>query len=1546
MSETLGVKLQELDESKGFLSYGGNSMSAVDVYSRCKHLGIQLSVRDVLSSSCIREVFERAKVMKSPRCPSPKRQKLTSGNQSLHQSSEAVVEDNSTLSTAVPSLNLATGLKRPSDLQRTEMQQVFAMESAKHPGTNIIRFYQSFPSHHIPALKAAWRRVLEIEHVSNSRQKARALGIGTEQTLDLDHDPPDHICSSDEELKHLLESSIDDPSTISKLRTASLRSSPQCTTMIWDVNHAVIDGYSAKLLYQKVRRLAEGLQISPGTPFTKVAQELTLFQKQRSESHKRFWTQRKKDHPNATGQFCLGYSKGVSTSCTFSSVTLDRGLDDQIWCSNHHITLAALYYSAWSLVLSTYTNSDCVVFGAIVSGRGLPIRGVEDTIGPLVNTLPFFINIDWYQTCLQHVRNVFKLLLSLEEVESSSAKDGFSRGFDSGIAMEVEMPSFKEFNIQAVDECSFNIRSGVPLSLTFNSAGKVHFRYRQDIINAPDVEMLCKQFDMWLTVLISSSQSLQSSRSKIAYQCYGSTMLRNGNFGLASTMLSSMSEDLVTLFEKTTTKHPDLVAIRKGASIITYAELDKKASQVARFIEDFINPGDVICVHSDRSINWLIATYATLKAGAIYAPVNLAMPAATRAVNYQTVNAALYLAQYAWQRSSAPREARVMSVDELLELSSLERSLPHKTSPQPEAPAYVCFTSGSTSTPKAVLCTHGSVVAFQKDLVVRLYAQPGQNVAQIMAPAFDGCIHEIFSTLSYGGTLVLPAVSDDLYHLEDCDSAILTPSLAGALCPDDYPRLRQVYFVGEPVSQRVCDTWASSKRVFNMYGPTESTCGATIKELCPKAAITIGRPNPSSRVYILDRHKQPCPPNVIGEIYTAGVQVALGYYGLNDLNVTRFLPDPFFPGTKEKMYATGDRGYWTSSAEICCLGRSDRQVKLRGFRLDLNALEEQILGELHELTGIALVKKDDFLQAAIAPASIDISSLKSQLAAKLPVYAMPRYFHPMDAIPKTVISKVDYTAIEALAPPSIQYPSTPRSGDIEAILSDVLRDIYNLDRSTLLEPHSMLSDLGGDSLTQLTLANQLSHAFDRTISVRQIIGAATLHDLAHAIGSILDEYLPLEESIPSEPFGGVSPREADWIRKYAVKAGTSTFNVSVVWQVDSQAVDLDKLTAAWNAVLAQDDLFSCYFVVDPAHRLYRAFHDSTPRVELVEEINLREILDTPFKPSTDYLIRVLISPSLMVLVISHIICDLTTVQILLKDVALLYQNPRDEITKPEPSYRHSIPQVHHQRDLDFWSHSLSAAPSMQMWRKLPPRQNFGGRSDARWLPRPLFQRLARFSRTKNLTLHQLALAATALTLQHTTETTDIVLGAPFMNRNRQDLTTKGLFLEPLPIRITRAASKDKESLSAFLVAVRQASQNALAHQIPWAHLLQHLNTSCPAPENPFFDVMVTFHDLRQKQLPAIPGLEQLQSWSAGSKFKLMLEFSVFDEESLLLRLEYDTSCFDQADVNRIHTLVVMALFRLTTNVTVHDLRREMFMSVSNLGRRANSVQVGSSLRTT
>lgn len=313
----------------------------------------------------------------------------------------------------------------------------------------------------------------------------------------------------------------------------------------------------------------------------------------------------------------------------------------------------------------------------------------------------------------------------------------------------------------------------------------------------------------------------------------------------------------------------------------------------------------------------------------------------------------------------------------------------------------------------------------------------------------------------------------------------------------------QVYLVGEPVPQAVNDQWASRTTgvLYNMYGPTEATCGATIKLLIPHRKVTVGRPNPSTRVYILDRHQRLASPRVIGQIYLAGVQVSNGYLHQPQLTAERFVMDSVRPQLGEQMYATGDFGYWTQDGELICLGRNDRQIKLRGYRLDLDDLEARIATLIPDITGVAVTRCEDDLIAMIQPRSISPSHGRQCMREILPPHAVPRYVVAVDRFPMTGAGKLDYRAIVHGVQHGYPAEVVPNMSTTERQVAGIWSDILGIE-PTEIQADSDFISIGGNSLLQLKLASRLSRAFTCSVSPAAVIGSHTLGDLCAKLNKL------------------------------------------------------------------------------------------------------------------------------------------------------------------------------------------------------------------------------------------------------------------------------------------------------------------------------------------------------------------------------------------------------------------------------------------------------------
>ncbi|KAJ8069778.1 hypothetical protein OCU04_000194 [Sclerotinia nivalis] len=1544
-AEVLELSTSDVCENLSFVELGGNSLSAIALVNGCRRdWGLILDFKSVLTTPSLTDLSKSARWEKRLCRPkkdssenAPKKslfmveQRSKYSGSSLEASKNVVVEAVDTHHSATRVLGLAPV---------PHMHLTFINGGQRQPGTNIIHYYETYDVRHLSTVKKAWMEVIESEPIFRvnftlyeengtlTEQKVAPF-CWTEVTVST-------TVMFENEVKKLHKTS----KINSSFRVVILQTKPQQEskfTIIWRVHHALMDGHSYKVVLKKVRSAINGLPLRDGLSFVSLAKRLDEYRKTHQAKGKSFWKQQYDQHGAGYGLLSLpkntNESNGVTTLPT--DITIQVCGDDLSRFSKRvGVTLASTYYAAWGMVLSKFVGSDTVTCGAIFSCRNLPLEGITETLGSMVNTLPLTLVFDRSQSSVDYVRYVFQCLIKLSSFQWTVPEDGYTRNFSSVLGIQLEDSEtplvLNGHEVRTLQRPFSRVVTDIPLNICADGNGRVTFSFCEAHYSKRNVETMVEMFELALVTLLQPQQTMGMCLQGLLSLEHRKYLLAMGNCFSALTTGSVVSDDLVTIFERCAHSFPNIVALKKGPKTVTYAELNGLASSVAEYLVSIVAPGDVVCVHADRSINWIVAIYGVLKARAIYCPLDSGLSSDLRTSYLKDAGSHIFLTGIKnEQKLFLGHAAKIIAIEDILlnVLDAPSRNRPkliYKHGQELRENAYLCFTSGSSGKPKGVMCTHKGLIAFQSDLEVRLFAQPGKRIAQIMSPAFDGSIHEIFSTLSYGATLVLESGTNPLDHLKSVTTAILTPSLAAMLHPSDYPSLETVYLVGEAVSQKLNDCWAATKQLYNMYGPTEATCGATIKRLQTNEPVTIGIPNPTTRIYILDDLQNLLPAGVIGEIYLAGVQVSRGYIGRSRETAKSFMPDTICNDKAGLMYRTGDRAFWNSKGEIVCLGRTDRQIKLRGFRLDLNDLETRILRAVPQATAVAITSKEDILVGMLQPKSLKPSDIRSLALKVLPPHAVPQHIVVVDDIPITPAGKTDYAAIAGFDfVASLPKVLLRDLSDLEKKISCAWRYVLNISEETMIYRDSNFFDLGGTSIQMLLLSHRLVAEFKRKVPLTSILQAKTLSELAKVMDAVQMTPEPYGELRKSLGEHGISPIEHEWWSRYQLSQDTSCFNVSFACSL-ADNIDRWKLTIAWNDVLFRHDILRCRYLEDKNGGVMRDYVSHPPRLQRIRTIDLDRQINLPFSLHQQHPIRVLMSKTSLLVVASHIICDLTTMRLLLREVASLYHG--QGLGPVTTSYCHT----------DLW-HTPPPKPTLEFWSRYlrnPPtlvsdignfknrKSMYGGASQVFRVPAAIFGTMTKFTAFSRLTFHQLMLAAVSLALSYNLEEHDVLVGAPYLNRVSEDqMETVGLFLQPLPIRIQYAdGNKNSKStgfeqpamncsppIDPFLLAVQASSHSALSHPIQWHHLLSHLNIAPDYPNHPLFDVMVTFHELESKPMFPIPGVRPLYTWTRGAKFKLMVEAQAISKDTLVIRLEYDEECFDDVTLRFFQSMLLVAL---------------------------------------
>ncbi|TVY93795.1 Nonribosomal peptide synthetase, partial [Lachnellula willkommii] len=1533
----LGLSILDVLESSSFIELGGNSMSAIALVNGCRRNGVILDLESVLTATSLTALLLSSTSRQTENKISRKKSK--NGFKKAPFSIEQDSRDSS------------SGLRTLEQAPVPHMLLSFIQGGQRKPGCNIIHYYQTYDISHLSTIKRAWREVIESEpifrtifilHKDNGTltQQEVAPFLWTEVVVD-------NTDTFEKEVGELHRTSNIETSLKVVIMKAELAPKSRFT-LIWRVHHALMDGYSCNVVLNKLRRAMGGLPVKQGLSFVSLAQKLHAYREIHRSRGEQFWKEQRRQYGAGLGQISLPKSaaevEDTAALPTDISFRVPQG-ELSYFSKRIGVTLASVYYAAWALVLSRYIGSDTVTCGAVFSCRNLPLEGITETL-------------DRNQLSTDYVRCVFYRLVELSSFQWTVPEDGYTRDFSSVLGVQVEEPrNSKKEGFATLEQPSSRVMTDMPLNICAGPDDNVTFSFSEAYYSKENVEMMASMFQTALATLLQPSQIIQNCLQNLLTTEHRNRLFTVGNCTSELTTCSSVSEDLITLFERCASAFPTSIAIKMGSELMTYAELNDLASTISKYLVSIVNPGTVVCVHADRSINWIVAIYGILKARAVYCPLDRVLPPDLRTSYFETVGSRVFLTTAEDQHALlVGHAAAIISVEEIVRNSKdvqqhKRRKVNAKHDQGLREAAYLCFTSGSSGKPKGVICTHRGLVAFQRDLEVRLFAQPGRKIAQIMSPAFDGSIHEIFSALSYGATLVLGSASNPFGHLKLVDSAILTPSLAAMLNPSDYPLLETVYLVGEAVSQKVNDCWASTKQLYNMYGPTETTCGSTVKRLQPNLPVTIGAPNTSTRIYILDDCQELVPYGVIGEIYLAGVQVSLGYIENAQETSARFMLDSICEHTGERMYRTGDRGFWNNDGEIICIGRTDRQIKLQGFRLDLNDIEARMLKAVPSATVVFVTVKDDMLVAMLQPASLDLSLTRCFISKALPPYAVPQRLAAVDNIPITPAGKTDYNAVGAFKYATGLLEAPKPLTDNEKKIASAWRNILNLPVEETIAHNSNFLDLGGTSIHLLLMSHRLAAEFKRKVPLKLILGTNTLSELARAIENTKinpegkgenEEWIfrGLEEH-------ALSPMEYEWWTKYQQSGDTSCFNVTFACSL-TETIDRWKLASAWNSILSRHRILRCRYVLSPQGEARKEYSQSPPRILRLRGIDMQKEINRPFMLHQQPPIRVFMSRDKLVVIASHIICDLSAMRILLREVGSAYQGTNSEpVQRKEYWETTRWTKQPSTENLGFWSQYLGELPALKNYslgRLAFRKSSYQGSSRVCKVPQKTFEDVIKFTAKSKLSFHQLTLAAVSIALTYAENSQDIVLGAPYLNRaSKEEMEVVGLFLQPLPIRISYSESRpainsnkqlilaENPIIDPFLVAVRESSQAALSHDIQWHQLLKHLEIQPDHPDHPLFDVMVTFHEFDPSPMLPIPETTPLYTWTEGSKFKLMVEANAVTRDTLLLRFEHDEECFSGEDVEVFQKLLMLTLISLCRGERYADIKEQLRSFRRNAG---------------
>ena len=563
------------------------------------------------------------------------------------------------------------------------------------------------------------------------------------------------------------------------------------------------------------------------------------------------------------------------------------------------------------------------------------------------------------------------------------------------------------------------------------------------------------------------------------------------------------------LFEAWVEQTPDAIALIFKGEQLTYRELNSKANQLANYLQTLgVKPETLVGICIEPSLEMIVGILGILKAAGAYVPIDPTYPSERIAYMLDDSQLAVLLTQEKLVTSLPQHQAQVICLDsDWKEISTESKSSPI-TSLTPENLAYVIYTSGSTGKPKGVLVAHRGLCNLSQAQIKLFDVQPDSCVLQFASISFDASIWEIVMALCAGARLYLGTREElqpgqpllQLLQEQEITHLTLVPSALTALSSENLPALQNIIVAGEPCPPSLVIQWASGRRFFNAYGPTESTVCATVAQCFEDMdVLPIGRPIANTKIYILDRYLQPVPIGVPGELHLASVGLAKGYLNRPELTDSKFIANPFSQKLSDRLYKTGDLVRYGNDGQIEFVGRIDDQVKIRGFRIELGEIESVLNQHPQVKDAIVIVKEDELktkrLYGYFIPKTeaLTFQELRQFIQDRLPDYMIPAFLIPLESFPLTPNGKVDRRALPLpkINPNELENYATPSTKN-EQILAQIWQEVLGLKTISI---NDNFFELGGDSILAIQIIAKANQE-GLEITPKQLFGYQTIAQLA------------------------------------------------------------------------------------------------------------------------------------------------------------------------------------------------------------------------------------------------------------------------------------------------------------------------------------------------------------------------------------------------------------------------------------------------------------------
>ena len=1474
------LKRDEIDAEDNFFSLGGNSLFALRVFNDLRpYANGALSLRTLFEHATIRQLavfVDRTKLVQQARHAIPVAPRTSAPEMSYAQQRLWFLSQMGGVSAAyhIPLVVQLRGALDREALRRALDRIVYRHEALRTTFDSV----SDTPVQRIAAAENARFSLVE----DDLRGRAQIDG----------------------DMASLIASEAGDPFDLAAgplVRGRLVREDDTTWTLLVTMHHIVSDGWSSSVFFDELSVLYEAFTSGRPDPYAPLSiqyADYSAWQRAWMESpacaeQAQFWRttlagapallELPADRPRPLEQDYRG---------AYARVELDETLTAALnaFSRRHDVTLFTTLLTGWAILLSRLTGQDDIVIGTPVANRGY--AEIEPLIGLFVNTVALRLNIgetatvedlllqvrDRALAAQQHQDIPFERVVELIRPARSLAHSPVFQvmfawnntaqgrlrlpGIDVGAGSRTP-PTVAKFDLMlSLREAGATVVGGIRV---------------RDIA-------LRRRHDRALRGLLATRAPIHGGRMSVrsigAISLMSPAERQRILIDWNDTARPIPEVPLHVLFALQAAKSPGADAVAHGDRTWSYADLDRRANQLAHALRARgVVDGSRVAVLLERSFELIAAELAILKCGGTYVPLDLSHPVERLCFLVEDSGVSLVVADGGTLAEELSRMVGVVDPGE----SAGDGRAPPASGVTGRDAAYVMYTSGSSGQPKGVIVPHCGVIRLTVDNGF-LACGPGEAVAFASNVSFDLSTLEVWMPLLNGArivvidqaTLLSPAAFGDCLDGQGVTVLWMTVGLfnqyADALL-EAFAKLRYLIVGGDALDATVIRRvllYGRPRHLVNGYGPTETTTFASTHEIVDVAAdartVPIGRPIGNTRIYILDGHGEPVPVGVIGELHVGGAGVALGYLNRPELTAERFIASPFVAG--DRLYKTGDLGRWLPDGTIDFAGRNDGQVKIRGFRVELGEIEACLRGcagvgqavvALHEDAGDKRLVAYYTASDETAPG---VEQMRAHLSTRLPEYMIPAAYMQLESLPLSPSGKIDRKALPAVGASAFAIAAYEApQGEIECALASVWAGLLKLER---VGRHDNFFTLGGHSLLAVRVVNAIRRMRSVDISLREVFARPVLSDLAAFVQASSVAELPLIARAERPERIPLSFSQQRLWSSSQIDGAQAAYHTPLAVQLRGN-LNRDVLQRSLDRIVFRHEVLRTTFdVVDgmpfqrvqPAEDAHLPMFDSDLRGHADLETELDRLIAAEAKAPFDLvngpvirgrLLREDESTFTLLLTMHHIVADGWSVVVLLDELSALYhafaENRADPLPPLAVQYADYALWQRAWMGSDvladqarYWKERLTGAPELlnvPADRARPVKQDYHGAFERIELDEELTSKIRDLSRRHDTTVFMTLLAGWSIVLSRLTDQDDVVVGTPVANRGYPEVEPLiGSFVNSLVLRLNLAGAP---TIATLLAQVKDRTLGAQQRQdIPFEQVVELVDPARSLAYSPLF----------------------------------------------------------------------------------------------------------------